>query len=333
MGAPGSLVGTMTAFLLPSKAPLWLDVVGLLGSLVLLAVSGDQFVIALARIARVLRVRPTVAAALVGGFGTSIAELIVAGVAVAKSPSLALGSLVGSIVANVCLALAIAALVTSIKVDSATVRKEAPLSVGSVGLLAILAAGSLTRTKGIVLLAVLAPVVVALLLLAKGQGREDALGADMTEFAGTTRRSPIEIVRATAMLGFMLAGAELMVTSSVGLAKHLGISQGFAGLTLVGIGTSAPLIAASIQAARRGEHDLVVGNVLGGNLFIALGGGGIVGLLARGTAVHIGGLALVLMAGVVLLSWFAMARGRSLMRAEAIILLVAYGATLPFFNH
>jgi cation:H+ antiporter len=335
MGAPGSLVGNITAFLLPSNAPLWLDVVGLLGSLTLLAVSGDQFVIALARIARALRVRPTVAAALVGGFGTSIAELIVAGVAVAKSPSLALGSLVGSIVANVCLALAIAALVTSIRVDSATVRKEAPLSVASVGLFAILAAGSLTRARGIVLLALLVPVVAALLLLAKRQGREgpeDALGTDLTEFAGPVLRSPVEIVRAVAMLGFMLAGAELMVTSSVGLAKHLGISQGFTGLTLVGIGTSAPLIAASIQAARRGEHDLVVGNVLGGNLFIALGGGGIVGLLARGTTVHISGLALSLMAGVVLLSWLAMARGRALVRTEAIILLLAYGATLPFVS-
>ena len=76
----------MLAFLVPSTAPLWLDFVGLFGSLVVLAISGDQFVIALARISASVRVRPTVAAALVGGLGTSIAELIVAGVAAAKSP-------------------------------------------------------------------------------------------------------------------------------------------------------------------------------------------------------------------------------------------------------
>ena len=108
----------MLAFLVPSAAPLWLDLVGLLGSLVLLAISGDQFVIALARISATIRVRPTVAAALVGGFGTSIAELIVAGVARGQVPTLAIGSLVGSIVANVCLALAIAALIVPLKVDS-----------------------------------------------------------------------------------------------------------------------------------------------------------------------------------------------------------------------
>jgi Ca2+/Na+ antiporter len=78
------------------------------------------------------------------------------------------------------------------------------------------------------------------------------------------------------------------VTSSLGVAKPLGLSEGLAGLTLVGIGTSAPLIATSIQAARKGEHDLVVGNVLGGNLFIALGGGAVVGLLTSGKSVHVG---------------------------------------------
>ncbi len=301
--------------------------------MVVLAVSGDQFVIALVRIANSLNVRPSLAAALVGGFGTSIAELIVAGVAVAKSPSLALGSLVGSIVANVCLALAIAGLITTIRVDSATLRQEVPLSVASVGLFALLAVAGVTFAKGVVLLAALVPVVAALLFLAKGQGNENELGAELTEFANlANRRSPIEALRTVAMVGCMLAGAELMVASSVGLAKHLGISQGFAGLTLVGIGTSAPLIAASIHAARRGQHDLVVGNVLGGNAFIALAGGGIVGVVAHGTAVHIEGIALVLMMGVVLFSWIAMARGTALVRAEAIILLLAYGATLPFIS-
>jgi cation:H+ antiporter len=155
----------------------------------------------------------------------------------------------------------------------------------------------------------------------------------MAEFASTkSRRSPLEPVRAIAMLVFMLGGAEVMVTSSLGVAKHLGLSEGVAGLTLVGIGTSAPLIAASIQAARKGEHDLVVGNVLGGNLFIALGGGAVVGLLASTKSVHVGDVALVLMTLVVVVSWLAMARGATLRRSEAIVLVLAYAACLPFVN-
>jgi cation:H+ antiporter len=322
----------MLGFLVPSEAPLWLDLVGLFGSLVVLAISGDQFVIALARISASVRVRPTVAAAIVGGLGTSIAELIVAGVAAAKSPSLAIGSLVGSIVANVCLALALAALIIPLRVDSATVRREAPISVASVVLFAILAVGGVTMVKGLFMLVALGAAVAALLLGQQHRGG-DPLGSEMAEFASTkSRRSPLEPVRAIAMLVFMLGGAEVMVTSSLGVAKHLGLSEGVAGLTLVGIGTSAPLIAASIQAARKGEHDLVVGNVLGGNLFIALGGGAVVGLLASTKSVHVGDVALVLMTLVVVVSWLAMARGATLRRSEAIVLVLAYAACLPFVN-
>ncbi len=107
----------------------------------------------------------------------------------------------------------------------------------------------------------------------------------------------------------MLGAAEVMVNSVIGLADRLGMAHGFAGLTLVGIGTSAPLIATSVQGARRGEHYLVVGNVLGGNLFIALGGGALVGLLFGGPALGSGLVPLVLMVGVVTVSWLAMARG------------------------
>jgi cation:H+ antiporter len=297
-----------------------------------LGFSGDQFVIALARIASSARVRPTVAAALVGGLGTSIAELIVAGVAVTKSPTLAVGSLVGSIVANVCLALAIAALIIPLKVDSATVRREAPISVASVVLFAILAVGGITMSKGLIMLVALGAAIAAL-LLGQRHGREDPLGSEMAEFGSTkTQRSSVDSVRAISMLVLMLGGAELLVTCSLGVAKHLGFSDGLAGLTLVGIGTSAPLIAASIQAARKGEHDLVVGNVLGGNLFIALGGGAVVGILASGKSVHIGSVALVLMAVVVVASWLAMARGATLRRRDAIVLLLAYAACLPFVN-
>jgi len=228
--------------------------------------------------------------------------------------------------------LAVAALIIPLKVDSATVRREAPISVASVVLFAILAVGGVTMAKGLVMLVALGAAVAAL-LLGNRHGGVDPLGSEMAEFASTKeRRSPVESVRAIGMLVFMLGGAEVMVTCSLGVAKHLGFSDGLAGLTLVGIGTSAPLIAASIQAARKGEHDLVVGNVLGGNLFIALGGGAIVGLLASAKSVHVGDVALVLMTVVVVASWLATARGAMLRRSDAIILVLAYAACLPFVN-
>jgi cation:H+ antiporter len=228
--------------------------------------------------------------------------------------------------------LAVAALIIPLKVDSATVRREAPISVASVVLFAVLAIGGLTMVKGVVMLVALGAAVAAL-LLGQRHRRDDPLGTEMAEFASTTtRNSSVEPVRAIGMLVFMLGGAEVMVTSSLGVAKHLGFSDGLAGLTLVGIGTSAPLIAASIQAARKGEHDLVVGNVLGGNLFIALAGGAVVGLLTSAKSVHVGEVALALMTVVVVASWLAMARGSTLRRSDATILVIAYAACLPFVN-
>jgi cation:H+ antiporter len=311
-----------------------LDVAGLVLSLAVLALTGDQFVLAVAGLAGALRMRPTVVGALVGGFGTSVAELIVAVLAtLRRAPQLAVGSLVGSIIANVCLALAVAALITPVRVDSRTVRREAPLSVASVALFALLAAFGLSSRSGVVMLVVLVPVIGLMLASAGRRGPKDELGAEVVEFLETPAHRPRpEILRACVSLAFMLGGAELMVVSAVDLATRLGLAQGFAGLTLVGIGTSAPLIASSIQAARRAEHDLVVGNVLGGNLFIALGGGGLVGLLSRGEVRGVSGLALCMMVGVVVVSWLAMARRSVLVRWEALLLLLAYATMLPFIN-
>ncbi len=311
-----------------------LDVLGVIVSLVVLAVAGDQFIVAISSIAALLKMRPTIVGALVGGLGTSIVELIVAALAsVRGSSDLAVGSLVGSIVANVCLALAIAALIAPIRVDSSTLRREAPLSVVSVGLFALLTIGGITFGKGIVLLVAVMPVVAVLVLSARRGGVEEEVGVEFTEFVERNLLRPRrEFVRALVSLALMLGGAELMVRSTISLADRLGWAQSFAGVTLVGIGTSAPLIASSIQGARRGEHDLVVGNVLGGNLFIALAGGAVTGLLSRHGAGTVTALPLWLMMAVVVGSWLTMIRGRVLVRTEAVLLLFVYGAALPFFN-
>lgn len=309
------------------------DIAGIVLSLCVLAVAGDQFIVAIACLASWRRMRATVVGALVGGFGTSIVELIVAALASARGDgALAVGSLVGSIVANVCLALAVAALLAPIHVDSGTIRREAPLSVLSVAYFGVLCGVGLSLGEGVVMLVALLAAVGFLARSALLPG-EDPLAAEVSAFVERAApRVGREALRGLASLALMLGGAELMVTCSVSLAHRIGWAEGFAGLTLVGIGTSAPLIASSIQGIRRGEHDLVVGNVIGGNLFIALGGGAVVSLIAPGHVAAFGVLPLALMEGVVLASWLAMARGNVLARTEAILLLLVYAATLPFVS-
>ena len=309
------------------------DVAGLVISLVVLVVGGDQFVIGVGRLAASLRVRPTVVGAVVGGFGTSLPELIVAGVATARgTEQLAVGSLVGSIVANVSLALAVAAMVAPVRVDSRTIRREAPLSVASVLLFGLLAVGGLSRAEGIAMAVGLVVALGGLLVNARLGPARDVLALETEDFFETrTPHHPgVEVTRTVLSVGVMVVGAELLVGSASALAGRLGLAEGFVGLTLVAVGTSAPVMATSIQAARRGDHDLVVGNVLGSNLFIALAGGATVAFVRSGSSIGIGLPPLFLMAGVTAASWGFMARGSRLHRSEAALLLAAYAATIPF---
>ena len=75
----------------------------------------------------------------------------------------------------------------------------------------------------------------------------------------------------------MLVGAQLLVVNASSIATHLGVSQIVIGLTIVALGTSLPDLATTIAAQRRGEADLVVGNLFGSNLFNSLAGGAVIG--------------------------------------------------------
>jgi cation:H+ antiporter len=313
-----------------------LETVGVGVSLAALLVGGDQFVIGAARVAVGLRVRPTIVGVVIGGLGASLPVLIVSGVAsVRRTPEIAVGNLVGSNIANISLALGVAALVAPVHVDSRTVRREAPLSVAAVLLFAVLLPGGLSLREAVVLVVALALAMAALLFNARTGNRRDELGVEVADFfeAKVGRRHGPELLRTLAGLALMLAGSEVLVRSATGLAERLGVGEEFIGLTVVGLGTSAPLVAIAVQAARRRDHDLVVGNVLGSNLFIALAGGAIVGFLHAGGAPKLSAAPVWLMAGISVAAWGFMARGSLVNRWEAGVLILAYGAMLLLAPH
>lgn len=305
------------------------DISALALSLMLLAASGDQFVIGVDRLAVATRMRPAVVGALLGGLGASLPELAVAGIAQSRGAhQLASGSLIGSIVANVCLALAIAALVAPVRVDSRTLRREAPISVGGVLIFALMLRAGMSFAEGAIAVVALAIAVVA---LARGAGhgpQDQELSMEVDRFF----KSPVkgrEIVRILAGLAVMLAGSELLVSSASGVATSLGVGEDLVGLTIVAVGTSAPLVVIAIQAARRGNHDLVVGHVLGSNLFIALGGAMIMALSGGSPANSVNTPSVWLMASVTLAAWAFMSRGKLLTRWEATALILTLLVALP----
>ena len=139
-----------------------------------------------------------------------------------------------------------------------------------------------------------------------------------------------EPVRALLGLAGVLVGAQLLVTNASSIAERLGVSQVVIGVTLVALGTSVPELVTTIAAQRRGESDLVVGNLFGSNLFNSLAGGAVIGFAAGSNPYQRPALALlVAMALTAVVAWALLRRGLRLTRVEGAVLLGIYVVTLP----
>jgi cation:H+ antiporter len=196
----------------------------------------------------------------------------------------------------------------------------------------------LNTVTGLLLLVLLAVALVVVIGVAV-RGRRDGdaeLEAEVAEYEeadGPPSSLGREVGRSAIGLGGTLLGAQLVVSSALSVASGLGLSEGFVGLTIVAIGTSLPELVTAVQAARRGEDDLVVGNVLGSNLFNSLAAGGLIGVIAGSVTVE-GRMvwSLVLMVGVALFVGVVMVWRRTLRRPEAVVLLVGYAAIVPLLG-
>ncbi|TDO30401.1 cation:H+ antiporter [Kribbella sp. VKM Ac-2527] len=310
--------------------------------LVVLTFAADHLVLGSSRLAERIRISPVVVGVVVIGLGTSAPEFLVSGVAAARGDTdLAVGNIAGSNILNLTLILGVAALAGSVVVTSQVIRREVPLAVGAVVLFAFLAWAGLSPVTGAVLAAAGAGVVLLLLRWAsQGRGNQE-LADDAVEFthANATVDVPVtlsrlpgwfEPVRAILGLAGVLAGAQLLVANASAIATDLGVPQVIIGFTLVALGTSLPELVTTVQAQRRGESDLVVGNLFGSNLFNSLIGGAVVGFASGsaspGKAAVALSVAMILTAG---LAWALLGRGLILTRVEAVALLAAYALTMP----
>ena len=207
------------------------------------------------------------------GFGTSAPEMVVSAFSSYQgNPGLALGNAYGSNIANIALILGITALMSPIRVHSQVLRKELPILFAVTALAAIqIFDNDLTRTDALVMLITLAVIMVWSIRQGLSKKR-DSLAADMTDEL-KAHAMPLKkaIIYLVAGLIVLVVSSRVLVWGAVDIATAMGISDTIIGLTIVALGTSLPELAASIAALRRGEHDLIVGNVIGSNLFNTLG--------------------------------------------------------------
>jgi cation:H+ antiporter len=308
-----------------------IPLVGIVGGLAVLTYASDQFVIGSVRLAKVLRLSPILIGAVVIGFGTSAPEMLVSGLAALQgSLDIGIGNIIGSNVANLSLVLGVAALVTPIVVRSPVLKREAPIALVATLIFAVVVQGGLAGGEATILLVVL---VVGLTLIILGaRGGDAAMTAEVDELVTGDVATGREVARTLLGLAFTLGAAQVLVVSAVDIAQQLGLEEGFVGLTIVAIGTSLPELATAIQAARKGATDLIVGNLLGSNLFNVGAVGAVAGYLGPGALQDpdLTGTAVWLMVSIAVLATVFMITGKRVARWEGATLLVIYLAALPF---
>jgi cation:H+ antiporter len=249
--------------------------------LALLVWSADRFVEGAAATARHFGMPPLLIGMVIIGFGTSAPEMVVSAISASQGNSgIALGNAYGSNITNIALILGLTALISPIAVHSQVLRKELPILTG----ITILAGwqlwdGDITRLDALALLGVFAGLMVWTLWQGM-QKKADALGAEMEQKLAV-HVMPLRQAVGWLILGLLvlIASSRLLVWGAVTIAQGFGVSDLIIGLTIVAVGTSLPELASSIIAARKGEHDIALGNILGSNLFNTLAVVGIAGMV------------------------------------------------------
>lgn len=260
--------------LLPSLA--------IIAGFVLLVWSADRFVEGASATAKHFGMSALLIGMLIVGFGTSAPEMVVSAIAAMEgNPALALGNGYGSNIVNIALILGITALVTPITIHSKIIKKELPLLLALIlfsGFL--LLDGSLSLMDGMILVGGFF-VLVGWSVYAAIKGKKDSLEAEMEEEL-KAHYMPLNqaVFWLVAGLLLLIVSSKILVWGAVDIAHTLGVSDLIIGLTIVALGTSLPELAASVMAAKKGEHDIAIGNVVGSNMFNLLAVVGIAAVIS-----------------------------------------------------
>jgi len=240
--------------------------------LALLVWSANRFVEGSAATAAHFGMPPLLIGMVIVGFGTSAPEMTVSALASWQGNSgIALGNAYGSNIANITLILGVAALINPIAVHSQVLRKELPILAAVTALAAWqLYDYELSRVDAVVSLVVFAGLL-ALAIRQALRSKTDTL-AEAYEHKLAEQCMPVKQALFWVVVGLILLilSSRILVWGAVRLAHGFGVSDLIIGLTIVAVGTSLPELASSTMAARKGEHDIALGNVLGSNIFNTL---------------------------------------------------------------
>jgi len=315
--------------------------------LILLIIGADLLVRGVSSIAAALGVPPIVIGMTVVAFGTSLPEVTINVMsAVQGGTGLAFGNIVGSCAINIGFVLALTAIIRPLAVEASMISREIPMLLLCAFSMVVLSLdesldgaewSGLTRSDGIMLLLLFGVFLYYTIsqLLHSKRGKKDAFIQEVEEqikeegtLANAKKDAAIRGKDIAMLIGGIVGvavGGRMTVMGAVGIAERFGIPQAVIGLTIVSFGTTLPELATCIQAARRGQADIAIGNIVGSNIFNLLWIGGIVSTISPIPMPEGGASDLIVMTGLcTLLLPIALRANRTITRGEGGFLLVTY---------
>lgn len=302
-----------------------MNVLLLVVGILLLWVGGELLIRGATALARLWGLSPLVIGLTVVAFGTSAPELAATLAATLRgSPAIAFGNIVGSNIANLGLILGLTALLQPLTTHARFLWREVPFMLAVSLLMTLLMLdGRAGRIEGLLLLSLI--VGYLFYLLRTGAEPPEVIAEFRAEY-GDHRVRPWKAAAGTAAgILVLVAGADVLVRGAVGIAEALGVPERIVGITLVALGTSLPELASSVVAAAKKQGDIVLGNLIGSNVFNILAILGTTSVV-RPVVVEAESarIDLLTMLAFSFLTWPFLASGHRLRRAEGGVLLAAY---------
>jgi len=304
-----------------------IDILMILGGLVLLFFGGEGLIKGAVSLARNFGLSKLLVSAVVVGFGTSMPEMTVSvGAALKGASDIAIGNVVGSNIANILLIIGVAAILCPIFIAGAAVKRDTFVMLGaSLALCGLALTGMISLVAGIFMFIAL----IGYILYSYNQDKKN--GAETVQhieedIEGEPHLSPPKAwVFALAGLGLLIGGAYILVEGAVSIARGFGISEAVIGLTIVAVGTSLPELATSVVAALKKHSDVIIGNIVGSNIFNILA---ILGITAMISPIPIGmqiaSYDVWIMLGVAVFLSIYLLRGLTIGRVSGMAMLLAY---------
>ena len=302
-----------------------IELVLLVIGFVMLIKGADIFVEGAAGIAAKFGIPQLVIGLTIVAMGTSAPEAAVSIAAAFKGTAdITIGNVVGSNIINILVILGVTALIVAVAVQQSTVRYEIPFVILVTIVLLVMGAldGKIGRLDGVILWALFIVYLIYLFLMAK-HGREE----EETQMDAPVWKLLLFVVIGAALI---VIGADVSVDAASEIARVIGLSERFIGLTIVALGTSLPELCTSVVAARKGNADLAIGNIVGSNIFNILFVVGTTSLIIPvpfnpafvvDTAVAIGAAVLL---------WICVLRKKKLTRPGGVLMLAAYAGYFAY---